>query len=397
MAAIQIDYGKCDSCGRCLESCPFGAISEKEGRIEIGAGCKMCKLCIKQCPSGAITFAGKKVSVDKNAWQGILVYAQYFDGIVHPLTYELIGKAKELAAKVHMPVYCLLAGYDTGQIRDELLHYGLDRVLVYDDEGLRHFRVDVYANVLEDAIRRLQPSVVLVGGTSIGRSLAPRVAVRFQTGLTADCTFLDIKENTDLVQIRPAFGGNIMAQIVTPHTRPQFATVRYKVMDAAPRDPKPSGELEICPINETILSSDIEIIKTVRKQKVPSITEADVLVVAGRGVRSKEDMALIERLADLLGGQLAVTRPMVEMGWCDYTRQIGLSGRTVKTKLIITCGVSGAIQFTACMNASERIVAINTDRNAPIMQIAHYGIVGDLYTIVPELIKNIEGDTAHAV
>lgn len=397
MDAIRIDYSQCDRCGRCVKSCPFGAITEEGGKPLIGAGCKVCKLCIRQCPRGAISLAEKKASVDKDAWRGILVYVQYADGVIHPVTYELIGKARELAAKAGMPVYCLMAGSDTAGAREELLHYGVDRVLVYDHTALRHFRVDMYANIMEDAIRRLRPSVVLVGGTSIGRSLAPRVAVRFQTGLTADCTFLDIKDNTDLVQVRPAFGGNIMAQIVTPHTRPQFATVRYKVMDTALRTPDPGGELMICPVAEEMLCSGIEVVKTVPKEKVPSITEASVLVVAGRGVKSKEDMGLIEGLANLLGGQLAVTRPMVEMGWCDYTRQIGLSGRTVKPKLIITCGVSGAIQFTACMNAAERIVAINTDRNAPIMRIAHYGIVGDLYAVVPELIKKIEGDMANAV
>jgi electron transfer flavoprotein alpha subunit len=397
MAGIRIDQNKCNLCGQCINACPFDAITEEGGSLKIGAGCKVCKLCVKQCPREAITLIEKKQEIDKGAWRGILVYAQYTDGVVHPVTYELIGKARELAGKANMPVYCLIVGCDTARSREELLHYDVDRVLVYDHKALRHFRVDVYANIMEDAIRRLQPSVVLIGGTSIGRSLAPRVAVRFRTGLTADCTFLDIKDDTDLVQIRPAFGGNIMAQIVTSHTRPQFATVRYKVMDAAPRESSPMGDLEICPVNEAILRSGVEIIKTVAKEKVPSITEASVLVVAGRGVKSKEDMTLIERLANLLGGQLAVTRPMVEMGWCDYTRQIGLSGRTVKPRLIITCGVSGAIQFTACMDAAERIVAINTDRNAPIFQIAHYGIVGDLYTVVPEIIKKIEGGMAHAV
>lgn len=397
MAGIRVDQNECDLCGQCIDACPFDAITEENGSLKIGAGCKVCKLCIKQCPRGAITLIEKKQEIDKGAWQGVMVYAQYTEGAIHPVTCELIGKARELAQKVHMPVYCLLAGYDTAIAREALLHCGVDRLLVYDHAALRHFRVDVYANILEDGIRRLHPSVVLVGGTSIGRSLAPRVAVRFRTGLTADCTFLDIKDNTDLIQIRPAFGGNIMAQIVTPHTRPQFATVRYRVMDAVPPDPGSMSEVEICPVNEGILRSDIEVIKIVAKEKVPSITEASVLVAAGRGVRSREDMAIIERLANLLGGQLAVTRPMVEMGWCDYTRQIGLSGRTVKPKLIITCGVSGAIQFTACMNAAERIVAINTDRNAPIFQIAHYGIVGDLYAVVPELIKRIEGGMAHAV
>lgn len=397
MAGIRIDQNKCNLCKQCIDACPFDAITLEEGGPRIGMGCRVCRVCIKRCPQGAISLVETKREIDKGAWQGILVYAQYTNGEIHPVTYELIGKARELAGKVHMPVYCLMIGYETVGAREELLHYGVDRVLVYDHAALQYFRVDVYANIMEDAICRLKPSVVLVGGTSIGRSLAPRVAVRFHTGLTADCTFLDIKDSTDLVQIRPAFGGNIMAQIVTPNTRPQFATVRYKVMDRAPRHDNIRGTLEICPVRSEMLTSDIEVLRSLPKEKVPSITEADVLVVAGRGIKSKEDMTLIERLAHLLGGQLAVTRPLVEMGWCDYTRQIGLSGRTVKPKLIITCGVSGAIQFTACMNASERIVAINTDRNAPIFQIAHYGIVGDLYEIVPELIRRIEGSMAHAI
>ena len=226
----------------------------------------------------------------------------------------------------------------------------------------------------------------------MGRSLAPRVAARYRTGLTADCTVLDIKENTDLIQIRPAFGGNIMAQIITPNSRPQLATVRYKVMSAPIRSEESTGKLIICDVNKNKISSNINVKSIVDKKKEHSISEADVLVVAGRGIKSEKDMSMIRELADLLGGEVAVTRPLIESGWEDASKQVGLSGRTVRAKLIITCGVSGAVQFTAGMNNSDYIFAINNDEKAPIFKVAHYGIVGDIYEIIPKLIQKIKGD-----
>jgi electron transfer flavoprotein alpha subunit len=393
---INIDLTKCNLCGECISICPFSAIEQSGESIVINAACKMCRLCIKNCPQQAISILEKKPAINKKDWQGILVYAEYFEGKLHPVTIELIGIGKKLAAAVGMPTYCLLIGDDVGDTPQSLLGYGIDRVFVYDDKRLHRFSVDIYANILEDLITYVQPSAVLVGSTSIGRSLAPRVATRFKTGLTADCTTLKIKPNTDLVQIRPAFGGNIMAQIITPNTRPQFATVRYKVMDCAPKC-TPHGQIVRRTVSDKLVKTDINVINVVPKEAIPSITDANVLVVAGQGIKEKSDLALIKQLASALGGEYATTRPLVEKGWADYTRQIGLSGRTVKPKLIITCGISGAIQFTACMNASERIIAINTDPNAPIFKIAHYGVVGDLYTVIPSLIKKIKGACEYAV
>ena len=233
------------------------------------------------------------------------------------------------------------------------------------------------------------PSSVLVGGTANGRSLAPRVATRLRTGLTADCTVLDMSENTDLDQIRPAYGGNIMAHINTPKHRPQFATVRYKVF-SAPQPAAPHGRLVMRTLPPEKLASGIETLACREKAAVRSIEEAEVLVVCGRGVRRREDIALLEDLAGRLGGMVAGTRAVVEAGWLDARRQIGLSGRTVKPKLIITCGVSGAIQFVAGMSASDCIVAINSDPEASIFKIAHVALVGDLYAIVPELVTKID-------
>jgi electron transfer flavoprotein alpha subunit len=312
------------------------------------------------------------------------------------VTLELIGKARELASKIHHPVTCIFIGYGITERARELLEYGVDKVFVYDDEAFEYYREDLYTNAFEDCIIRSKPSTVLVGATSVGRSLAPRLSTRFRTGLTADCTMLDVKENTDLIQIRPAFGGNIMAQIVTEYTRPQFATVRYKVMEKAKRidyfsvnSPELQERLEICHLPKSKMKSQIEILKVTPKEKEVSISEAEIIVAGGRGLKDKKDLTMLEELASLLGGQTAVSRPLVEAGWAPYTKQVGLSGRTVRPKLIITCGISGAVQFTSCMNTSQCIIAINKDKNAPIFETAHYGIVGDLYEIVPQLCEKI--------
>ena len=244
--------------------------------------------------------------------------------------------------------------------------------------------------MFEDFINNVKPSAILVGATTVGRELAPRVAARFKTGLTADCTILDINEETDLIQIRPAFGGNIMAQIVTPNNRPQLATVRYKVMNSPERSDEIHGEKIICKIDGKKLETSTEVLEISPKEKVKTIESADVIVAVGRGVKSKDDIKIFEKLANLLGGEIACTRPLIEAGWLDAKHQLGLSGRTVRPRLIIACGISGAVQFTAGMNNSEYIFAINKDEKAPIFKVAHYGITGDIYEIVPALIKRIE-------
>lgn len=371
--------------------CPFGAMEEKDGQIVTNAACKMCKLCVKKGPVGAAELVedAPAPKIDKSLWKGVLVYADHVEGEIHPVTYELLGKARELANVIHQPVYALMMGSHIETAAHELLHYGADEVFVYDQPELNDFRIDLYANAFEDFIRALRPAAILVGATTVGRQLAPRVAARMRTGLTADCTILKMNENTDLVQIRPAFGGNIMAQIVTPNHRPQMATVRYKVMDAPKRSAEETGRVTLRTLPPEKLVSRIAALDIRKKPTEQSIESADILVVAGRGVKKESDLAMIRELAQELGGQLACTRPLVENGWVEARRQVGLSGRTVRPKLIITCGVSGAIQFVAGMNHSETIVAINKDEKANIFKTAHYGLVGDLYEIVPRLIEQI--------
>lgn len=392
MAQIAILQRKCTGCGLCQSNCPFGAIDMTEQGPELNAACKVCGICVKSCPQKAIVrLETKSVCVDKSGWNDILVFAEFSGNRLHPVSLELIGKARTLAKAVSgFKVRAVLVGNGVSACAEELRHYGVAEIAVYDDPALGYFRADAYAACVEDYIRSCRPSVVLVGATALGRSLAPRIATRFHTGLTADCTKLELRENTDLVQIRPAFGGNIMAQIVTPNTRPQFATVRYKVMDAPIREAAAAGNVLARRLPASVKASRANLVSAFPVPPRKTISDAEILVVGGRGLRKESDLSFVQELAELLGGDWAVTRPLVEKGWAGNNRQIGLSGRTVRPRLIITCGVSGAIQFTACMNASEHIAAINTDRTAPIFETAHVAIVGDLYDTIPVLINELK-------
>lgn len=396
MAELRIHQERLDEDGirQLIDICPFGAISCRDGKVEIDSGCRMCRLCVKKGPGGAVEYMDtQEPGINKDEWRAVAVYVEYNGKAVHPVTFELIGKARELAAVTGHPVYALFMGYQVGEKAEELLAYGVDQVFVYDRKELEHFSVLTYANVFADFITRIRPSSILVGATNAGRSLAPRVAARFRTGLTADCTVLEMKENTDLVQIRPAFGGNIMAQIVTPKNRPQFCTVRYKIFSAPPVTKEPSGTIRTMEVTEDMIDRRIRVEEIIHKPKEIDISEAEVIVAVGRGVKSQADLEIIRELAAALDAQLACTRPLIECGWFDARRQIGLSGRTVKPKLIITIGISGSVQFAAGMRGAECIIAINTDRKAPVFDIANIGLVGDWYEILPRLLKTVKEGT----
>ena len=395
MGMLVVHQEKITDIKAMISICPFGAMEEKDGKLEVNSACKLCKLCVKKGQPGVMEYVEEETpQIDKSLWNGITVYVDHVDGEIHPVTYELLGKAKELAEKIDHPVYAIFMGSNVGDKAQELLHYGADKVFVCDKPELQYFKIETYTAVFEEFINRIKPCAILVGATPVGRQLAPRVAARFKTGLTADCTILDMHKNTDLVQIRPAFGGNIMAEILTPKSRPQLATVRYKIMDAPERSADAKGEIVELNVDDSKLANHVEVIGVTKKEQESGIENADILVVAGRGIKKREDLQLVQDLADALGGDLACTRPMVEGGWMDAKRQIGLSGRTVRPKLIITCGVSGAIQFVAGMNHSENIIAINTDPNASIFKVANYAVVGDLYDVVPKLIEKIKSGAA---
>lgn len=392
MGMLVVHQEKITDINAMVALCPFKALENNDGKLEINAACKLCKLCVKKGQPGVMEFVEDQVApaIDKSQWKGITVYVDHVSGEIHPVTYELLGKARELADKINHPVYAVFMGSNISIQASELLHYGVDKVFVCDKPELEFFKIETYTAVFEQFINDVKPSSILVGATPVGRQLAPRVAARFKTGLTADCTILDVHENTDLVQIRPAFGGNIMAEILTPNSRPQLATVRYKIMDAPVRSVNATGEIVTFDVPEEKLANRVDVIGVTKKEKEQSIENCNVLVVAGRGVKKREDLAMLQELADALGGDLACTRPLAEAGWLDAKKQIGLSGRTVRPKLIITCGVSGAIQFVAGMNNSENIFAINSDPKASIFKVANYAVVGDIYDIVPKLIEQVK-------
>ena len=392
MGSLVINKAKVtpESAEALVKVCPFGAISYDGTSIDISSACKMCKLCVKK-GGGLVDFVEEEVAtVDKSAWRGVCVYVDHHEGDIHRVTYELIGKARELASVIGHEVYALMIGSGIEASAEKLLHYGVDKVFVYDDPALLDFRVEPYTAAFYDFVEKVHPSSILVGATNLGRQLAPRIAARCKAGLTADCTVLEMKENTDLVQIRPAFGGNIMAQIISPATRPQFCTVRYKVFTEPKATEEAKGEIVKMTVTPDMMISAIEILSAEEKPKDVDISEADVIVAVGRGAQSEAMRQMAEELADLLGGMVACTRPLVEANVYDAKRQIGLSGRTVKPKFIICLGISGAVQFAAGMKSSDTIVAINTDKSASIFDVADYAIVGDVNEIVPALIAKIK-------
>jgi electron transfer flavoprotein alpha subunit len=374
-----------------INICPFGAFEVVNNELIINAACKTCKICVKRGPKDVCTLIEEEAikKIDKSEWVGVAVYIEHDENRVHPVSYELIGKAKELAKVTNHPVYAVLIGNQTNQFHHDILSYGVDKLFVYEHELFHHFNVERYTNAFEDFVCNIKPSTILFGGTPLGRSFAPRVAARYWTGLTADCTMLDMKPNTDLIQIRPAFGGNVMAQIICSNHRPQMATVRYKIFKM-PQKQDIIGTVEYRPLDYIKLDSNINVIGVEQKEVTMDISEAEVIVACGRPFKTKESLEMAYELAELLGGKVAVTRPLIEAGLVDPRRQIGLSGRTVAPKLIINLGISGAVQYTAGMNGSEQIITINSDPHASIFDISHYGIVGDIFKIVPKLIEQIK-------
>ena len=319
-------------------------------------------------------------------YSGVMVFAEHRDGRVHPVSYELLGKGREMADRLGVELSSVLLGDQMDEEAVELVYYGADKVFLYNHPAFKDFDLLNYKHNIVKLVREVKPEIFLLGATHLGRSLGPRVAAALGTGLTADCTGLDVDENGNLVQIRPAFSGNILAQIET-RTRPQMATVRYKVMQSKVRDTGRKGEIirkgaEFVPSLLTI----------VKKEKVSedNLSEAVVIVSGGRGLKKAEDFCLLSDLAELLGGAVGSSRPLVDDRWIGKEHQVGFSGNTVKPKVYIACGISGSPQHLAGMRDSGVIIAINSDPSAPIFRVADYGIIGDLYCVVPKLIERIK-------
>ncbi len=331
-------------------------------------------------------------------YKGVMVYAEQVDGKITPVTYELIGKGKQLAGELGTEVTAVLLGSDVGALPEKLEMRGADRVIVVDNAALNVYKTEPYVHALTTVINKYKPEVVLVGATAIGRDLAPRVSARVHTGLTADCTKLEINpEDKGLMMTRPAFGGNIMATILCPNNRPQMSTVRPGVMQKLKSNPELKGHAQI--IFEDINDFDkhdntevLEIVKTIQEKM--DIQDAKVLVSGGRGMQSPENFKVLQDLADVLGGTVSSSRAAVDAGWVEKDRQVGQTGKTVRPNLYIAVGISGAIQHLAGMEESDFIVAINKDETAPIFSVADVGIVGDGLKIVPLITEAIKAEQA---
>ncbi|HUI68589.1 MAG TPA: electron transfer flavoprotein subunit alpha [Nitrospirota bacterium] len=390
--SVKVIPDKCTGCETCVTACPFGAIEMREGKAFITEACTMCGACVEVCEFKAIerTEEAAAPASDLSAYKGVWVFAEQHKGSVATVALELLGEGRKLADKKKTKLSAIFIGHSIKDKAKELIAYGADIVYIADDPGLKDFNDDSYAAILMTLAKQHKPEIILAGATAIGRSFFPKVASALHTGLTADCTVLDIDtESGHLHQTRPAFGGNIMATIVSPNHRPQMATVRHKVMKPAPRNDSRTGDIvEVRYAHSGNLRT--RVIKTIEELgETVNICEADIIVAGGRGLGGAKNFQMIEELAKALGGAVAATRGAVDEGWIPYSHQVGQTGKTVCPKLYIACGISGAIQHVAGMQSSDVIVAINKDPDAPIFNVATYGIVGDVHEVVPLMIKKI--------
>lgn len=390
---ILVDSEKCTGCTICVKKCPFNVISMGNRLAIINEGCTYCGVCVEACPFSAITiYKDEKHHGVVEGYKGIMVFGEVRDDKLSNVAIELISKARELADQIKTKVIAVIIGEKIGELAKEAIAYGTDKVILVDDPTVKEYRNDSHSKILFDLINDQKPEIVLIGATSIGRELAARIAVRLNTGLTADCTGLDLDmERRILLQTRPAFGGNLMATIECPFNRPQMSTVRPKVMKIGKRNEKRKGE--IINLKPGITESEIRTkIKNIIRQQQGEINleEAEIIVSGGRGLHKPENFYIIKELAALLGAAVGASRATVDAGWIEAHHQVGQTGKTVAPKLYIACGISGAIQHLAGMQTSDVIVAINKDPDAPIFNVATYGIVGDLFEVVPALISEIK-------
>ncbi|HBA87643.1 MAG TPA: electron transfer flavoprotein subunit alpha [Geobacter sp.] len=428
---VRLVEGKCIACGaRCQSSCPVDGILMNEAgepQIELSK-CIGCLKCIKACPGSALeifyskeeleilaSLAGQQDLAVEDAdpeelarrelvagYRGVWVFVEQTEGEAARVSWELLGKGKELARKLDVELCAVVMGDKVEHLCHEAFSYGADKVHLVDQPVLHHYRTYPYLDALCHLIERFKPEIILMGATGMGRDLAGAVATRVKTGLTADCTGLDIDAKRNLMQTRPAFGGNIMATIMCDRFRPQMATVRSHVMPMPEQVPGRSGKV-ICtalPISEEdVFTKVLQVIRDAKGGEV-DIAGAEFIVSGGRGMMAKENFAILQELADELGGVVGASRSAVDAGWMPGDRQVGQTGKTVRPKIYIACGISGAIQHLVGMQDSDLVIAINRDREAPIFEVASYGIVGDLFQVVPAItsvLREMKGAKAPAV
>jgi len=392
--SIRIDEDLCTGCASCIESCPYGAIELNGNAAKILPNCNLCGACVEICPEEAIKLErGEIISekIDLTQFHGVWVIAEHYKNKIHSVAFQLLGKGRELADLLEVNLTLVILGANFDEKLEEFSHYGMDEIIYVKSPILKDYYSDLYVKAITELVLENKPEIILIGATPTGRDFAPRVAKRLNAGLTADCTGLVINPETrNLLQTRPTFGGNIMATIITPSSRPQMATVRpgiYKM----PEKVKKNANIRKIEYDFKEKDSVSKIVKVIGKTKsTVNLEDAKIIVAGGRGVGSKENFKIIEDLANVLGAELGGSRITVELNWLDPDRQIGQTGKTVSPNLYIACGISGAIQHVVGMQNAEIIVAINKDPNASIFKVAHYGIVGDLNNIIPELIKEIK-------
>ncbi len=394
--SITIIIEKCTGCTLCIKACPFDAIRmmDKKAIIDLNK-CNLCGACVEACKFKAVLLekpAATCQQPDISDYKGIWVFVEQKKGKIQSVAYELLGKAHELAKKLGTHVSAVFIGHNLGDQLDELFWHGADNIYLVEAPEIANFQDEPYTEILVKLIKKHKPEILLCGATAIGRSLISRVAVKIKTGLTADCTGLDIDpQKKILLQTRPAFGGNIMATIISPNYRPQMATVRHKVMQPLDADKTRKGKIIRESFDVSTFNSRTKLLDIVDEiESLVNIAEADIIVSGGRGLGGPENFKILEELAHTLGAAVGSSRAAVDAGWIPYSHQVGQTGRTVAPKIYIACGISGQIQHLVGMQSSKIIVAINKDPDAPIFKVATYGIVGDLFGVIPALTKKFK-------
>lgn len=388
---VSIILDKCTGCGLCLKVCPFQALTIKNRKAVIDYDkCTMCGACQEVCKFKAIEIidvTGPINVIDVSLYKDVWVFCEQKKGVIQSISYELLGEGKKLAKKLGSKLCAVILGENIENLAGELYSRGAEKVYLVDSPKLKFFQDEPYTNVLVKLVHEYKPEVFLCGATTMGRSLVSRVAIKINAGLTADCTGLDIdKEKKILLQTRPAFGGNIMATIISPNHRPQMATVRHKVMKEAEPEAGLNGVLIKKTYDDTVFLSRTKLLDLVEEiEETVNLSEADIIVSGGRGLGAPENFSIVRDLAKVLNGAVGASRSAVDAGWIPYSHQVGQTGKTVCPKIYIACGISGQIQHLIGMQSSKIIVAINKDPDAPIFKVATYGIVGDLFEIVPVL------------